>query len=82
MNWSHLSYGAMAEVAAGVAMLVAAIWLYRRPAPATEEGSGNYGSQGAVILLVIAAILLIHGLGALEYHPSQAEIEAFQERAQ
>jgi len=76
VSWPHLSYGAMAEVAAGVAMLVAAIWLYRRPAPATEEGSSDYGSQGAVILLVIAAILLIHGLGALEYHPSQAEIDA------
>ena len=31
-----------------------------------------------MILLVIAAILLIHGLGALEYHPSQAEIEAYK----
>ena len=77
MNWSHLSYGAMAEVAAGVALLVAAIWLYRRPATDGVEGrGGNYGSQGAVILLVIAAILLIHGLGALEYHPSQSEIDA------
>jgi len=76
MTWSSMSWGAMAEVAAGVAMLVGALWLYRRPGPATEEGSGNYGSQGAVILLIIAAILLIHGLGALEYHPSEAEIEA------
>ena len=80
MNWSHLSYGAMAEVAAGAAMLIAALWLYRRPAPATEEGNGSYGSQGAVIMAVIAIILLIHGLGALEYHPSQAEIEAYQAR--
>ena len=80
MNWSHLSYGAMAEVAVGVAILAAAVWLYRRPAPATDEGNGSYGSQGAVILLVIAAILLIHGLGALEYHPSEAEIEAAQSR--
>ena len=80
MNFTSLSYGAMAEVAVGVAMLAAALWLYRRPAPATEEGNGNYGSQGAVILLVVAAILLIHGLGALEYHPSEAEIEAAQSR--
>jgi hypothetical protein len=78
MSWTHLSYGAMAEVAVGVAMLAAAIWFYRRPAPATEEGHGSYGSQGAVILAVIAAILLIHGLGGLEYHPSDAEIEAMQ----
>lgn len=80
MNWAHLSYGAMAEVAVGVAMLAAALWLYRRPAPATEDGSASYGSQGAVILLIVAAILLIHGLGALEYHPSEAEIEAAQSR--
>ena len=78
MNWSHLSYGAMAEVAAGVALLAAAVWFYRRPAPATEEGHGSYGSQGAVLMAVIAVILLIHGLGALEYHPSDAEIEAMQ----
>ena len=82
MNWSHLSYGAMAEVAAGVLMLAAALWLYRRPAPATEEGGERqYGSQGAVILLVIAAILLIHGLGALEYHPSDSEIESYNAQA-
>jgi hypothetical protein len=78
MSWSHLSWGAMAEVAIGVALLAAAVWFYRRPAPATEEGHGSYGSQGAVILAVIAAILLIHGLGGLEYHPSDAEIEAYQ----
>jgi len=81
MNLTSLSYGAMAEVAAGVALLAAALWLYRRPAPATEEGNGHYGSQGAVILLVIAAILLIHGLGALEYHPSDSEIEAYKAQA-
>ena len=80
MNLAHLSPGAMAEVVVGVAMFVGALWLYRRPAPATDEGGGNYGSQGAVILLIVAAILLIHGLGGLEYHPSQAEIEAAQSR--
>jgi hypothetical protein len=68
----------MAEAAFGVAMLGAAFWLYRRPASATEGGARHYGSQGAVILLIVAAILLIHGLGGLEYHPSQAEIEMIQ----
>ena len=77
MSWNSLSPGAMAEVAIGVAMLVAAVWLYRRPATDGVEGrGGNYGSQGAVILLIVAAILLIHGLGGLEYHPSQGEIDA------
>jgi len=79
MSLSSLSWGAMAEVAAGIALLVAAVWLYRRPAPATEErAERQYGSQGAVILLIVAAILLIHGLGGLEYHPSDAEIEMIQ----
>jgi hypothetical protein len=68
----------MIELAAAVLILGAGIWLYRRPAPATDEGGGSYGSQGAVILLVVAVILAIHALGGLDYHPSQAEIEHFQ----
>jgi hypothetical protein len=77
MNWSSLSWGAMAEVAIGLAMLAGALWLYRRPAPATEEtGERAYGSQGAVLMIIVAAILLIHGLGGLDYRPSQAEIDA------
>ena len=82
MNWAHLSYGAMAEVAVGVAMLAAALWLYRRPAPATEEGGGGYGSQGAVILFVIGAILGVHALGGFDYHPTQGELESMKGRDQ
>ena len=67
-----MSTGAILEIAAGLALLVAAIWLYRRR---TAE-DGGYGSQGAVILLIVAAIVLIHALGGLDYRPSQAEIEA------
>jgi hypothetical protein len=79
VNWNHLSWGAIAEIAIGVAMLVAAIWLYRRPAAdAGDGGQRQYGSQGAVLLLAVAAILLIHGLGGLEYHPSEAELEAMR----
>ena len=44
-------------------MLVAGIFVYRRG-----------GSQGAVILFVIAALLLIHGLGLLDYRPSPSEL--------
>ena len=69
-----MSVGAMIEIAIGVAMLVAAVVLYRRRA----REDGQYGSQGAVILLIIAAILLIHGFGGLEYRPSPSEIEAMQ----
>ena len=67
-----MTVGTMIEIALGVALGVGSVWLYRKGA----KEDGNYGSQGAVLLLIVAAILLIHGLGLLEYHPSQAEIEA------
>ena len=57
------------ELLAAAALFALGVWLYRRR-PAGEQ----YGSQGAVILFVIAAVLAIHGLGLLEYHPSQAEL--------
>lgn len=60
----------MIEVAIGVLLLAAGIWLYRRRTP--EDG--GYGSQGAVLLFVIAALLVIHGLGLLDYRPSPAEL--------
>ena len=58
------------ELVAAVALFAAGIWLYRRR-PADGD---QYGSQGAVILFVVAVILAIHGLGLLNYHPSQAEL--------
>jgi hypothetical protein len=62
--------GAIVEVAIAALLLVGGIWLYRRNAPV----DGGYGSQGAVILFVIAAILFIHGFGLLEYRPSASEL--------
>ena len=64
------------EVVAGVAIAVAGVWLYRRrpTAEAANGDDGQYGSQGAVLLFVVAALLLIHGLGWLEYHPSPSEL--------
>ena len=69
-----MSVGAMIEIAIGVALVVAAVVIYRR-----RDKSDTYGSQGAVLLLVVAAILLIHGFGGLEYRPSPAEQEALQQ---
>ena len=69
-----MSTGRMIELVAAVLILGAGIWLYRRP-----KGADGYGNQGAVILLVVAAIMIIHSLGLLEYRPSQAEIEAAQQ---
>ena len=58
------------ELAVSLALLVAGVVLYRRRAR-----SDNYGSQSAVILFVVAAIMGIHALGGLDYHPSAAEAE-------
>ena len=69
----------MIEVAAALLILGAGIVLYRRR-PAQEEGAGDggYGSQGAVLLFVIAVIVAIHGLGWMEYHPSASELETYE----
>jgi hypothetical protein len=50
---------------AGAVFLLAGILLYRR----RVREDGRHGSQGAVILLVVGAIMAIHGLGLLEYRP-------------
>ena len=54
---------AVAEMVVAALITVAAIWLYRRQG-ATDR---RHGSQGAVLLLALAAILFIHGSGLLEY---------------
>ena len=70
-----MSIMSMIEVVAAVLILGAGIVLYRRkPAPG-EDDVDHYGSQGAVLLFVIAVIMAIHGLGALEYRPSASELE-------
>ena len=68
----------MIELALALAVLAAGIWLYRRKAGA----DANYGSQGAVILLVVAVILTVHALGWLDYHPSAGEIEVMKAQGQ
>jgi hypothetical protein len=50
---------------AGVVFIVAALILYRRRGREDHE----HGSQGAVIMLIVGAIMAIHGLGLLEYRP-------------
>ena len=54
---------------AGVVFIVAALILYRRHSREDKK----QGSQGAVILLVVGAILTIHGLGLLEYRPMRID---------
>jgi len=54
---------------AGAVFLVAGIWLYRR----RGREDSQHGSQGAVILLIIGAIMAIYGLGLLEYRPMRID---------
>jgi hypothetical protein len=74
LSWDPIR---LIEVVAAVMILGAGIWLYRRK-PAEGADDGNYGSQGAVLLFVIAVIIAIHGLGGLNYHPSASELEMYQ----
>jgi hypothetical protein len=66
------------ELAAAALILGGGIWLYRARRGADE----GYGSQGAVLLFVIAVILAIHGSGALRYHPSSSELETYKGMSQ
>jgi hypothetical protein len=64
----------MIELAAAVVLLAAGVWLYR----SRKQADQGYGSQGAVILFVVAAIMGIHALGGLDYHPTQGELDYFK----
>ncbi len=70
-----MTSGRMIELVVAVMFLFASVWLYRR----NRAVDGGYGSQGAVLLLVVGAIMAIHALGLLEYRPSRAELEALQQ---
>ena len=52
------------EVAVAVLLILGGLIGYRRG-----------GNQGAVLMFIIAAILLIHGLGLMQYRPSPAEMQ-------
>jgi uncharacterized membrane protein YwzB len=73
-----MSSGRMIELVAAVMFIVAAVWLYRRNR-AVDRG---YGSQGAVLLLVVGAIMAIHALGALDYRPSASELDQLKSQGQ
>jgi len=58
------------ELALAAVLLALGVWQYRKRA---ADGS-RYGSQSAVLLFIVAAILAIHGSGLLQYRPSPAEL--------
>jgi hypothetical protein len=64
------------ELAVAVVLLVAGVVLYRR-----RDKSDSYGSQGAVILIVVSTIIAIHALRLMEYHPSKAEADMIMQRS-
>jgi drug/metabolite transporter superfamily protein YnfA len=53
------------ELAAAALLIIGGAWLYWR----RGKDDPSHGSQSAVILLVIGAILAIHGSGLLDYRP-------------
>ena len=59
------------EVAVAALLIGAGIWRQVK----TRRASPNRGSQTAVILIVIGAIVAIHGFGLMEYRPSQSELD-------
>ena len=67
----------MIELAVALLLVGLGVWLYR----ARKSADEGYGSQGAVILFIVGAIMGIHALGLLEYRPSQSELEAMRESA-
>ena len=58
------------EVAIAAALIVGGAILYRR----RGRADGSRGSQTAVILIFIGAIVAIHGLGLMEYRPTEGEM--------
>jgi len=66
----------MIELAVALLFIVAAVWLYRR----NRAVDAGYGSQGAVLLLIVGVIVAIHALGLLEYHPTESELEIYREQ--
>ena len=59
------------EVAVAAVLVGAGVWrqvLTRRTSP-------NRGSQTAILLIAIGALIAVHGLGLMEYRPSQGELD-------
>lgn len=65
------------EVAVAALLIGAGIWRQVR----TRRTSPNRGSQTAVILIAIGALIAIHGLGLMEYRPSEGELQRLSARA-
>ena len=56
---------ALLELIAGIAIFAAGVWLYRK----RGREDPRRGSHAAVLLFAVAAIMIIHALGGLDYRP-------------
>jgi hypothetical protein len=65
-----VTIGRAIELAVAALILLSGVVLYRR-----RDKSDGYGSQGAVILFVVGAIVVIHALRLMEYRPGGAAAE-------
>ena len=74
--FARYSTGSLVELAVAVLILAAGVFVYRR-----RDKSDSYGSQGAVILFAVGAIMGIHAIGGLNYHPSVAEAEYLRDHS-
>lgn len=68
-----MTVGRLIELVLAALILGAGIWFYVR-------GDRSSGSQGAVLLFAVAAIMGIHALGGLDYRPTATEIELAHDR--
>jgi len=64
-----VSTPAVIELLVAIALIVGAVVLYRK----RGRDDPRHGSQGAVLLLAIGAIVAIHAFGGLDYRPAETE---------
>ena len=58
------------EVAVAAVLIGGGLWRQ----VSTRSTSPNRGSQTAVLLIIVGAIIGVHGLGLMEYRPSEGEL--------
>ena len=59
------------ELVVAALLIGAGVWLYRKPSPEPD----HYGSQGAVLLFAVAAILIVHVIITQRARPGDATVE-------
>ncbi|MEO8722466.1 MAG: hypothetical protein ABI395_02935 [Sphingobium sp.] len=62
------------ELAIAAILFGVGVWLYRRPR-GQDPAPDHYGSQGAVLLFAIAAILIVHVVMTERARPAPATVE-------